>query len=193
MGKYSNNNKIDNNSKSSQKVRSIDELLTAKRASNKLGSDRASEAAKKATDAVRGNAGKAKRSELRNDLVKSAQLAQAQGEEDGIKQFLSEDIPAVMNALNSELRSNHIASIEANEERLIESAVEGAVVDVEWSDYEAEYDMSFDTNEWDQAIEGKTEINLLTDGKKNNSEDRLSAHRADRAEANPFSSDDLPV
>lgn len=171
MVKHSNNNEIDNNSKSSQKVRSIDELLAAKRASNKLGSDKANQAAKKATDSLRKNAGKAKRSELRNDLVKSAQLAEAQGQEDGIKQFLSEDIPAVMNALNNELRSGHVASIEANEARLIE----GVVVDVEWSDYEADYDMSFDSEEWGDS-------NLLIESSKSNPQ--LTSK-----EDNPFSID----
>lgn len=162
MVKHKDNYVSNNNNIPSQKVRSIDELLAAKRASNQLGNNKASEAVEAATNVFRANAGKARRSELRNDLIKSAQLAQAQGEEDGIKQFLSEDIPAVMNALNSELRSNHVAVIQANEEKLLESS---GVIDVEWSDYTSEYEMSFDTEEWGfnkatEAIEHGAQLSL---------------------------------
>lgn len=180
MDKHSNNNQSNNNNQFGKKVRSIDELLAAKRASNKLGNDQAAKASQRATNAVRGNAGKAKRSQLRNDLVKSAQLAQAQGEEEGIKRFLSEDIPTVMNALNSELRSSHIALVEANEAKLIEESV----VDVDWSDYETDYDMSFEPSQWTDEwvdeeswkLEGTSEIKSLPS-----------------TDNNPFNSDDLPA
>lgn len=147
VSRNNNNGAVNNNNNSGSKVRTIEELLASKRANVELGLDKATQASTRAVDAVRTNSGKAKRSELRNDLVKSAQLAQVQGEEEGIKQFLSEDIPAVMNALNSELRSSHVALVEANEARLIEANLrldEASVVDVEWSDYETDYDMSFE-------------------------------------------------
>lgn len=137
-----NNGPINNDNNSSPKVRNIDELLAAKRTSNQHGNNQASEAIKKASNAVRGNAGKAKRSELRSNLIKSAQLAQAQGEEEGIKEFLGEDIPAVIKVLNGEIKSNHLSLVEANEAALIE----GVAIDVEWQEYnyEDEFDMSFD-------------------------------------------------
>ena len=86
----------------------IDELLAAKRANNELGRNKATETIEKASSVVRSNTGKATRAELQNGLVKSVELAQAQGEEEGIKQFLSEDIPAVVKALQGELKTKHL-------------------------------------------------------------------------------------
>ena len=180
MDKHSNNNQSSNHNQSGTKVRSIDELLAAKRASNKLGNDKANQDTKRATDSVRENAGKAKRSQLRDNLVKTAELAKAEGEEEGIKQFLSEDIPTVMNALNSELRSSHIALVEANEAKLIE----GSVVDVDWSDYETDYDMSFEPSQW--TNEWVDEESWKLEGTSEASKSLPSIGN------NPFNSDDLP-
>ncbi len=100
MAKANHNNQSSNHSQSGAKTKlNIDELLAAKRANNQLGRNKATETIKRTSDMVRPNSGKATRAELQNDLVKSAELAKAQGEEDGIKQFLSEDIPAVVKAL----------------------------------------------------------------------------------------------
>ena len=48
-------------------------------------------------------AGKAKRTELQTELIQTAELAYADGEGDGIKQFLEEDIPAVVSRLRGDL------------------------------------------------------------------------------------------
>ncbi|NJK58417.1 MAG: hypothetical protein HC939_21785 [Pleurocapsa sp. SU_5_0] len=104
-----------NHNQSVPKVRSVDELLAAKRANNQLGRNKATETIKKTSDVLRNDTGKATRAELQNDLVKSAELAQAQGEEDGIKQFLTEDIPAVVRALQGELKTKHQEVLANNE------------------------------------------------------------------------------
>ena len=140
MDKLNNNNFNNSDNNSSSKVRNIDELLAAKRANVQLGSSRATETIEGATNAVRINAGKAKRSELRNNLIKTAELAQVQGEEEGIKQFLAEDIPAVIEALNSGIRSSHMKALETNEVRLLEEGV----VDAQWEEITYSFDMSFD-------------------------------------------------
>lgn len=181
MDKHSNNNQSNNNNQSGTKVRSIDELLAAKRANNELGNDKANKAIERATDKVRENVGKAKRSHLRDNLVKTAELAKAEGEEEGIKQFLTEDIPTVMKALNSQLRSSHIALVEANEAKLIE----GSVIDVDWSDYETDYDMSFEPSQW-------TDEWVDEDSWKLEGTSEASKSLPSSSENNPFNSDDLP-
>ena len=140
MDKHNNNGSINSDNNSSSKVRNIDELLAAKRSNVQLGLNKATETIEKATNAVRINAGKAKRSELRNELITNANLAQVQGEEDGIKQFLAEDIPAVIEALNSGIRSSHKEALISNEARIIE----GSVVDAQWEELTPDFDMSFD-------------------------------------------------
>ena len=144
MAEANHNNKSSNHNQSGAKVRSIDELLAAKRANNQLGRSKATETIKKASNVVRGNAGKAARAELQNDLVKSAELAQAQGEEDGIKQFLGEDIPAVVKALQGELKTKHQKNLASNESKLLESSV----IDTDWESVDTDFDMSFEPEEW---------------------------------------------
>lgn len=160
-----------NHNQSVPKVRSIDELLAAKRANNQLGRNKATETIKKTSDVVRHNTVKATRAELQNDLVKSAELAQAQGEEEGIKQFLSEDIPAVVKALQGELKTKHQSELANNESKLLESSV----IDTDWESVDTDFDMSFEPEEW-LSLEGEVEVKSLpsTD------------------EDNPFNSDDLP-
>ncbi len=136
--------------------RSIDELLAAKRANNELGRNKATETIKKASSVVRANTGKATRAELQNDLVKSAELAQAQGEEDGIKQFLSEDIPAVVKALQDELKTKHQETLASNESKLLESSV----IDADWESINTDFDMSFEPEQW-LSLEGKSEVKSL--------------------------------
>lgn len=171
MVKVNNNLTSSNYNQSIQKVRSIDELLAAKRANNQLGRNKATETIKKTSDVVRTNIGKATRAELQNDLVKSAELAQAQGEEEGIKQFLSEDIPAVVQALQGELKTKHQEVLASNESKLLESSV----IDADWESIDTDFDMSFETDDC-LALEGEVEVKSLpsTD------------------DDNPFNSDDLP-
>ncbi len=171
MAKANINQQSSNHNQSGTKVRSIDELLAAKRANNQLGRNKATETIKKTSDVLRGNVGKATRAELQNDLVKSAELAQAQGEEDGIKQFLSEDIPAVVKALQGELQTKHDAVLASNESKLLESSV----IDADWKSVNTDFDMSFETEEW-LSLEGNTEVKSLPSTNNDN----------------PFNSDDLP-
>ena len=171
MAKANINQQSNNHNQSGTKVRSIDELLAAKRANNQLGRNKATQTIEKASSVVRANTGKATRAELQNDLVKSAELAQAQGEEDGIKQFLSEDIPAVVNALQGELKTKHQEALASNESKLLESSV----IDTDWESVDTDFDMSFETEEW-LSIEGNTEVKSLPSSRKDN----------------PFNSDDLP-
>ena len=180
MVKANHNNQSSNNNQSGAKTKlNIDELLAAKRANNQLGRNKATETIKKASSVVRGNVGKATRAELQNDLIKSAELAQAQGEEDGIKQFLSEDIPAVVKALQGELKTKHQEVLASNESKLLESSVidatTGAIVQADWESIDTNFDMSFETEEW-LSLEGNTEVKSLPSGSKDN----------------PFNSDDLP-
>ena len=172
MVKVNRNEQSSNHNQSVQKVRSIDELLAAKRANNQLGRNKATETIKRTSDVVRSNTGKATRAELQNDLVKSAELAQAQGEEDGIKQFLSEDIPAVVKALQGELKTKHQETLASNESKLLESSV----IDADWESINTDFDMTFETEEW-LSLEGTSEVKSLpsTD------------------DDNPFNSDDLPA
>ena len=153
-----------------QKVKSIDELLAAKRANNQLGRNKATETIKKTSEVVRHNTEKATRAELKNDLVKSAELAQVQGEEDGIKQFLSEDIPAVVRALQGELKTKHQETLAGNETKLLESSV----IDADWDSINTDFDMSFETDNWLSLEE--VEVKSLPLSSKDN----------------PFNSDDLP-
>lgn len=148
----------------------IDELLAAKRINNERGRSKATQTIEKASDMLRTNTGKATRAELQNDLVKSAELAQAQGEEDGIKQFLSEDIPAVVKALQGELKTKHDAVLASNESKLLESSV----IDADWESINTDFDMSFETDDW-LSVEGNTEVKSLPS-----------------TDNNPFNSDDLP-
>ena len=171
MAKANINQQSNNHHQSGAKVRSIDELLAAKRANNQLGRNKATETIERASSVVRSNTGKATRAELQNDLVKSAELAQAQGEEEGIKQFLSEDIPAVVKALQGELKTKHHSVLASNENRLLESSV----IDADWESINTDFDMSFETDDW-LSIEGNTEVKSLPSSSDNN----------------PFNSDDLP-
>lgn len=160
-----------NHNQSVPKVISVDELLAAKRANNQLGRNKATETIKKTSDVLRTNTGKATRAELQNDLVKSAELAQAQGEEDGIKQFLTEDIPAVVRALQGELKTKHQEVLANNKTKLLESSV----IDADWESINTDFDMSFETDDW-FALEGEVEVKSLPS----------------LLEGNPFNSDDLP-
>ncbi|NJR45950.1 MAG: hypothetical protein HC775_09235 [Hyellaceae cyanobacterium CSU_1_1] len=160
-----------NHNQSVPKVRSVDELLAAKRANNQLGRNKATETIKTTSDVLRTNTKKATRAELQNDLVKSAELAQAQGEEDGIKQFLTEDIPAVVRALQGELKTKHQEVLANNEIKLLESSV----IDADWESINTDYDMSFETDNW-FSLEGEVEVKSLPSINDNN----------------PFNSDDLP-
>ena len=173
MAKANHNNQSSNHNQSGAKTKlNIDELLAAKRANNQLGRNKATETIKRTSDVVRSNTGKATRAELQNDLVKSAELAQAQGEEDGIKQFLSEDIPAVVKALQGELKTKHQETLASNESKLLESSV----IDADWESINTDFDMTFETEEW-LSLEGTSEVKSLpsTD------------------DDNPFNSDDLPA
>ena len=172
MVKANHNDQSSNHHQSGTKTKlNIDELLAAKRINNERGRSKATQTIKKTSDVVRANTGKATRAELQNDLVKSAELAQAQGEEDGIKQFLSEDIPAVVKALQGELKTKHQEVLASNESRLLESSV----IDTDWESVDTDFDMSFETQEW-LSLEGKVEVKSLPSGNENN----------------PFNSDDLP-
>ncbi|WP_019506776.1 hypothetical protein [Pleurocapsa sp. PCC 7319] len=171
MAKANHNHESNNHNQSGTKVRSIDELLAAKRANNQLGRSKATETIEKASNVVRSNTGKATRAELQNDLVKSAELAQAHGEEDGIKQFLTEDIPAVVKALQGELKTKHQETLASNESKLLESSV----IDADWESINTDFDMSFETQEW-LLLEGNTEVKSLPSTNDDN----------------PFNSDDLP-
>ena len=171
MVKANHNHQSSNHNPFSPKVRSIDELLAAKRANNQRGRDRATETIQKTSDMVRSNFGKAVIAELQNDLVKSAELAQAQGEEDGIKQFLTEDIPAVVRALQGELQTKHHEALANTETKILETSV----IDADWESINTDFDMSFEPNDW-LALEGEVEVKSLP-----------STH-----EDNPFNSDDLP-
>jgi len=171
MAKANINQQSNIHNQSGAKVRSIDKLLAAKRANNQLGRNKATETIKKTSDVLRGNVGKATRAELQNDLVKSAELAQAQGEEEGIKQFLSEDIPAVVKALQGELKTKHQEILASNESKLLEASV----IDTDWESVDTDFDMSFETDDW-LSLEGKSEVKSLPS----------------RNEDNPFNSDDLP-
>ena len=173
MVKANINQQSSNHNQSGTKVRSIDELLAAKRANNQLGRNKATETIKKASSVVRANTGKATRAELQNDLVKSAELAQAQGEEDGIKQFLSEDIPAVVKALQGELKTKHQSALTSNESKLLEASV----IDTDWESVDTDFDMSFEPEEW-LSLEGidTSEVKSLPSS----------------SDDNPFNSDDLP-
>jgi hypothetical protein len=171
MAKANINQQSSNHNQSGTKVRSIDELLATKRAINQLGRSKATETIKKTSDVVRTNTGKAVRAELQNDLVKSAELAQVQGEEDGIKQFLTEDIPAVVRALQSELRTKHQETLASNEFKLVESSV----IDADWESIDTDFDMSFETDDW-LVLKGEVEVKSLPSSSKDN----------------PFNSDDLP-
>ncbi len=144
MVKANHNNQSSNHNQSGAKTKlNIDELLAAKRANNERGRNKATQTIEKASNVVRANAGKAARAELQNNLVKSAELAQAQGEEDGIKQFLSENIPAVVKALQGELQTKHDAVLASNESKLLESSV----IDADWENINTDFDMSFETEE----------------------------------------------
>ena len=173
MAKANINQQSGNHNIASTKTKlNIDELLAAKRANNQLGRSKATETIKKTSDVVRTNTGKATRAELQNDLVKSAELAQAQGEEDGIKQFLSEDIPAVVRALQGELKTKHQSALASNEFKLLESSV----IDADWEEsIDTDFDMSFETDNW-LSLKGNTEVKSLPSSSENN----------------PFNSDDLP-
>lgn len=171
MAKANINQQSSNHNQSGTKVRSIDELLAAKRANNELGRNKATETIEKTSSVVRTNTGKATRAELQNDLVKSAELAQAQGEEEGIKQFLTEDIPAVVKALQSELKTKHQEALASNESNLLESSV----IDADWESINTDFDMSFEPEEW-LSLESNTEVKSLPS---------VDAE-------NPFNSDDLP-
>ena len=171
MAKANINQQSSNHNQSGTKVRSIDELLAAKRANNQLGRNKATETIKKTSDVVRGNVGKATRAELQNDLVKSAELAQVQGEEDGIKQFLTEDIPTVVKASQGELKTKHQEVLANNETKLLESSV----IDADWESVDTDFDISFETDNW-LALEGEVEVKSLPSS----------------SEDNPFNSDDLP-
>ena len=180
MAKANHNDQSSNHNQSGSKTKlNIDKLLAAKRANNQLGRNKATQTIEKASNVVRANTGKATRAELQNDLVKSAELAQAQGEEDGIRQFLTEDIPAVVKALQGELKTKHDAALASNESKLLESSVidatTGAIVQADWESINTDFDMSFETDDW-LSIEGNTEVKSLpsTD------------------DDNPFNSDDLP-
>ncbi|MEL6440580.1 MAG: hypothetical protein AAFQ80_15140 [Cyanobacteria bacterium J06621_8] len=141
MVKHNSNHESNNNNQSGKEARlSIDNLLAAKRASNEHGRSKASQTITGATKAVRANAGKATRAQLQNELVQSAQLAQLEGEEDGIKQFLTEDIPSVVNALQGRLKDSHSTAIASSEQRLIE----GAEVETDWGNLEVDFDTSFE-------------------------------------------------
>lgn len=173
MAKANINQQSGNHNQSGTKVKSIDELLASKRANNQLGRNKATQTIEKASSVVRANTGKATRAELQNDLVKSAELAQAQGEEDGIKQFLSEDIPAVVKALQGELKTKHQSALASNESKLLESSV----IDTDWESVDTDFDMSFETEEW-LSLEGTdtSEVKSLPSS----------------SDDNPFNSDDLP-
>lgn len=172
MAKANINQQSNNHNQSGTKVRSIDELLAAKRANNELGRNKATETIEKASSVVRANTGKVTRAELQNDLVKSIELAQAQGEEDGIKQFLTEDIPAVVKALQGELKTKHQETLASNESKLLESSV----IDADWDNINIDFNMSFETEEWlSLAGTDTSEVKLLPSGSKDN----------------PFNSDDI--
>ena len=152
----------------------IDELLAAKRANNKRGRSKATETIERTSKVVRSNAEKATRAELQNDLVMSAELAKVHGEEDGIKLFLNEDIPAVVKALQGELKTKHDAVLASNESKLLESTA----IDTDWESIDTDFDMSFETNDW-LALEG-------TDTSEVKSLPSVDT-------GNPFNSDDLPA
>lgn len=172
MAKANHNDQSSNHNQSGTKTKlNIDELLAAKRANNELGRNKATETIKRTSSMVRANTGKATRAELQNDLVKSAELAQAQGEEDGIKQFLTEDIPAVVKALQGELKTKHQSALAGNESKLLESSV----IDTDWESVDTDFDMSFEPEEW-LSLEGMSEVKSLPSSN----------------EDNPFNSDDLP-
>ncbi len=178
MAKANHNNQSNNHNNPSTKTRlNIDELLAAKRANNQLGRNKATESIKKASDAVRANFGKATRAELQNDLVKSAELAQAQGEEDGINQFLTEDIPAVVRALQGELKTKHLSTLASNESKLLESSV----IDTDWETINTDFDMSFETEDW-LALKSTSETNYLPSSKETHQEEDKPY----------FTTDDLP-
>jgi hypothetical protein len=157
MAKANINQQSSNHNQSGTKVRSIDELLATKRAINQLGRSKATETIKKTSDVVRTNTGKAVRAELQN--------------EDGIKQFLTEDIPAVVRALQSELRTKHQETLASNEFKLVESSV----IDADWESIDTDFDMSFETDDW-LVLKGEVEVKSLPSSSKDN----------------PFNSDDLP-
>jgi|GEM_PF-6329585 len=172
MVKANINQQSSNHSQSGTKTKlNIDELLAAKRLNNERGRSKATQTIERASNVVRANTGKATRAELQNDLVKSAELAQAQGEQDGIKQFLSEDIPAVVKALQGELKTKHDAALASNESKLLESSV----IDADWESIDMDFDMSFEPEEW-LSLEGNTEVKSLPSTNNDN----------------PFNSDDLP-
>jgi len=172
MVKANHNNQHSNHHQSGAKTKlNIDELLAAKRLNNERGRSKATQTIERASNVVRANTGKATRAELQNDLVKSAELAQAQGEQDGIKQFLSEDIPAVVKALQGELKTKHDAALASNESKLLESSV----IDADWESIDMDFDMSFEPEEW-LSLEGNTEVKSLPSTNNDN----------------PFNSDDLP-
>lgn len=173
MAKANHNDQHSNHNQSGAKTKlNIDELLATKRINNERGRSKATQTIEKASNVVRANTGKATRAELQNDLVKSAELAQAQGEEDGIKQFLTEDIPAVVKALQGELKTKHDAALASNESRLLESSV----IDADWESIITDFDMSFETEEW-LSLEGT---------------DTSEVKSLPSTDDNPFNSDDLP-
>lgn len=149
----------------------IDELLAAKRANNQRGRSKAAETIERTSKVVRSNTEKATRAELQNNLVMSAELAKVQGEEDGIKLFLNEDIPTVVKALQGELTTKHQEVLASNESKLLESSV----IDTDWEGINTDLDMSFETNDW-LALEGEVEVKSLPSVDTDN----------------PFNSDDLP-
>ncbi len=171
MAKANINQQSSNHNQSGTKTKhNIDELLAAKRANNQLGRNKATETIERASSVVRTNTGKATRAELQNDLVKSTELAQAQGEEEGIKQFLTEDIPAVVKALQGELKTKHQEILASNASKLLESSV----IDADWESIDTDFDMSFEPEEW-LSLEGTSEVKSLPS-----------------TDDNPFNSDDLP-
>ena len=57
---------------------------------------------------------------------------------------MSEDIPAVVKALQGELQTKHQSALASNESKLLEASV----IDTDWESLDTDFDMSFEPEEW---------------------------------------------
>lgn len=158
MAKYNSDNTSNTNNQPSPKVKSIEELLSAKRTRNQQGVNKSTEATERATDLVRQNIGKATRAKLQTELINRTNLAVEEGVEIGIKEFLNQDIPAVLQTLNSQIGSDYQQAISSNENKLLE----GQVVDAEWEEVDLDnYSLDFSSNTSTNYLLGSSQ-SLLT-------------------------------
>lgn len=109
---FNSDNQSNNDEQSVNQTPNIEDIITSKEIRNEQGRALADKKTEEASKQVGETAGKAERAGLQQNAVNSLRLAHAEGTEEGIKAFLTEDIPQIFNALNAQIGEKYKLSIE---------------------------------------------------------------------------------